>query len=441
MAAALLWLVAALIYRLGGFETPVLLPVLGIAALMAWCQALSWLPIKSPWLRTAVALGSVLFLGGLPLWLDLFDPSSPAGLATLLISYIAAAFAVGLAALVNDRRGNIWRLWPGSFRLDRITTWPARVSRRRPFRSPAAAQLWYECNCHGLVLPLFVGVMMVLFLATKLSAGPRINSFQVPLTLALFLGMPVIVAGSTSSIHGRLRPFWVDTRGFMTFLAIRPTTSASLVAAKFRMALMSAFWSWVIAVAGTVTWVFASYDTANVAALAREFFERYPGGRGVTILALAGVLFPALIWRHLTDWIAPRLSGRRSIAEGGAWVYAVVIIILASGGVRLMFHPEDRPLFIAAVPWLVVSAALCKGGLAIGTFKAALRRRLMSWPAIWGILGLWLALTACAVGMAALLIPPGASVSWPILSLGIGAFVPLVRFPLATLALDWNRHR
>ena len=58
--------------------------------------------------------------------------------------------------------------------------------------------------------------------------------------------------------------------------------------------------------------------------------------------------------------------------------------------------------------------------------------------------GLWLVLTGCGLGLAALLLPmpaPSTLVSWLVLALGIGLFVPLVRFPMATLALEWNRHR
>jgi hypothetical protein len=440
--AALLWLVSGSIYRLGGLQAPLVLPALGLAAFIAWCQTLSWVPIRSPWLRTAVALGSIFVLGALPFWLGMFDPFSPARLAALLIGYWVAAYAVGLAALVNDRRGDVWRIWPARFRPARIASRSARVSRGRPFRTPAAAQLWYEWNCHGLALPLFAGALIVLFVATKLWFGPQTESYQVPLTLGVFLGMPAVVAGSASTIYGRLRPVGVDDRRFVTFLAIRPLNSGNLVAAKFRMALVSALLSWAIAVTGTVFWIFASQETASVAALARDFFERYPGGRGVTTLILAGVLMPALIWRLLTDWLAPSLTGRRWIAETGACVYAVLIAGLALGGVVLMNRPEDRPLFLAAVPWLVVGAALFKGSLAIATFKCALRWRLMSWRVFWGILVMWLALSFCAVALAALVIPSAAlPVSWPILSLGIATLVPMARFPLATLAFDWNRHR
>jgi hypothetical protein len=95
-----------------------------------------------------------------------------------------------------------------------------------------------------------------------------------------------------------------------------------------------------------------------------------------------------------------------------------------------------------AIPWLVAGAAVVKGIVAIETFRLALRLRLLDRRASWCAVGVWLALTACAVGMATLLLPmENLTVPMPILFLGIATLMPLVRYPLATLALEWNRHR
>jgi hypothetical protein len=51
-------------------------------------------------------------------------------------------------------------------------------------------------------------------------------------------------------------------------------------------------------------------------------------------------------------------------------------------------------------------------------------------------------LTGCGIAMAVLVGPTSAvPLSWPVIALGVATLVPLVRFPLAMLALDWNRHR
>jgi len=90
----------------------------------------------------------------------------------------------------------------------------------------------------------------------------------------------------------------------------------------------------------------------------------------------------------------------------------------------------------------VVCGTILKGAVVVGTFRSALRRRLIDWRDFWGALGVWGILTACAVGLAILVLPAGTlPMSRPIIVLGIATFMPLVRFPLATMALDWNRHR
>jgi hypothetical protein len=66
----------------------------------------------------------------------------------------------------------------------------------------------------------------------------------------------------------------------------------------------------------------------------------------------------------------------------------------------------------------------------------------MKWRAFWSIVGTWLALTACGAGMTVLGL---SAVSLPVsqltLLVGIATYMPLVRYPLSTLALEWNRHR
>ena len=90
----------------------------------------------------------------------------------------------------------------------------------------------------------------------------------------------------------------------------------------------------------------------------------------------------------------------------------------------------------------MVCAAILKGAVAIVTFWAALRGGLIAWSTVGGVLVIWLALWACAFACVLLVsstTPP--AVLKPIMLLGILAFMPLSRFAVATLALDWNRHR
>jgi len=444
LVTVLLWLMTAtLIYRLSDFWIHLLLPALALAALMAWIQALCWLPIANPLLRVAVIAVSITALGTLPIGLSMSDYHSPALIATLLVVLIAAAYPLGLAAVACDRRGDVLRMWPGGLRPSQVAVRARHSRRRQPYRSSAAAQFWYEWNCHGLMLPGFVFVIGFLISMVTLLGPRRADSFLFPFTLSTVFCLPVASAGALGGGLGQFRPFGVNLRKrFITFVAIRPLNTGALVAAKFRMALLSVLLTWAVVVVEATLWIVVSGNNTNAWGLTRQFLQRYPGGRGIAILALGVVLLPAVTWKFLTDGFALALTHRRWIAEGASYLFLSVSFGLTAAGFWFAQHPNELPRLIAAVPWLVVCGAILKGAVAVGTFRSALRRRLIDWRDFWNALGVWVVVTACAVGMALLVLPAGTlPVSRPIIVLGIATFMPLVRFPLATLALEWNRHR
>jgi hypothetical protein len=74
-------------------------------------------------------------------------------------------------------------------------------------------------------------------------------------------------------------------------------------------------------------------------------------------------------------------------------------------------------------------------------YREAIRRGLIGGRALSGILALWLALVASAVGLAALTLPAWLAAETRVSAMvGIALLMPLTRFALAPLALDWNRH-
>ncbi len=162
--AGLLWVaVALLIYRPAGYHAPVLIPALGLAGLMAWAQALAWMPIRVFWVRefTTIFLAMILgCLGALPIWIMFTGAGSVGLVAVVLLAYIASAFLVGWAAVASDRHGIAWRFWPAQATLARFARVLPQSRPRRPFRSPFDAQLSYEWGCHGLMLNGFVSVIL-----------------------------------------------------------------------------------------------------------------------------------------------------------------------------------------------------------------------------------------------------------------------------------------
>jgi hypothetical protein len=450
VGAGLLWVVAALlVYRPAGYHAPLFLPALSLAGLMAWAQALAWMPIRVFWVRefTTIILAMLLgCLGALPVWIMFTGAGSAVLVALVLLTYIAAAFVVGWAAVASDRQGIDWRIWPTQSNLARLIG-PGRLARaKRPFRSAFDAQLSYEWGCHGLILNGFVGVIQFVIWGVLLLRQGRGTPTWLALIFAILPIVLVTMIAATGPAFGRFRPFWSHQRGLAqtsTFIATRPMTSARLVAAKFRMAAASVIANWILAVAGTTCWLAVSDNHDNAQVLAREFFSRYPGGKGFAVIALTCILVPALSWRFLTGSLVPVLTGRRWVADGAVWLYLSFLAALGGCGVWLAkSEPDQLARLYSVIPLLVLAIVLVKGATAVAGFHLALQRRLLSWRNIASLLGLWFVLTVCGIALAVLLGSTSAvPISLPILALGVAALVPLARFPLATLALDWNRHR
>jgi hypothetical protein len=361
----------------------------------------------------------------------------------LFVGYIALAFPLGLLAVATERRGNRWRVWPR--RLHVQTIGPAHVHERlrTSFGSPSAAQFWYEWNCHGWDVPGYVGIVFLMIWVMLLFVRGE-NVLWLPPIVGLLVGLPVVLAGAVSPGLARFKPFRVKDQGFMTFVAIRPHTSGQIVRAKFVMAAWSALLTWVISIALAIFWILLSGNLDRLLKLAKATLGAFPANRTAAIAGLGTVALLTLTWKQMTDGLAAGLTGRRWIGALPSGIYLAGVVILISAGLWVVNHPEWLSWLFFIVSVCLVLGAVIKCALVIVAFRAVLHGQLMTWRAIIGVLGLWLITTGCWLGLVALLVPipsPSVTVSWPVLIAGVGFFVPLVRFPLSTLAVEWNRHR
>ena len=271
--------------------------------------------------------------------------------------------------------------------------------------------------------------------------GKPVQAPLLPLIVGLLLFAPIAAVGSMGPALSRLRPFWVEHRPIMTFLAVRPMESGGFVAAKMRMALVTVLLSWILTLVGTAACIWLSRSMPAAMINWRRFETLYPGGRAPLICVLVCILMPVVTWRLLTDGFPFVLTGRKSVAESAVYLYLVAMASLVSGGLWLGNHRDQLPRVLAIAPWLVAAVSLLKASIGAAAFHFAIRRGLIGWPACWRILGCWVTLTALACALVILVDPPPALVSKPAMFIGIATAIPLVRFPLAALAFDWNRHR
>src|SRR5438132_223357 len=162
-AVAILWLAARLFAVWpSGIEIPLVWPALLAAALLAWTQALTWMPYGLPGMRLIVAvlclaaletvvLVAIHFKAGEPRMVAILAPQLP-------LAYLVARFAVARA-----RRGDVPD-WRGlSARSGETTNVLPRP--RDHFASPGRAQVWFEWRRHGRSLPALVGLLLPFELA------------------------------------------------------------------------------------------------------------------------------------------------------------------------------------------------------------------------------------------------------------------------------------
>ncbi len=184
------------------FRPPLVWPALGLAAFMAWVQAIAWLPLAKGLLRELVILAILLAVAALPIGLFVTVEDSRNLIGTLLAGYILAAFAVGYRAVASNRCGAVWPLWPSLHRTAGRATRGKSVHARRPFTSPSHAQLWYEWNCHGWIYPAYMGMVYFLIMGLLVWRGALAGLFLFGWVLSLLMSLPVIMAGATGPTLG-----------------------------------------------------------------------------------------------------------------------------------------------------------------------------------------------------------------------------------------------
>src|SRR2546422_4477427 len=140
-AMAILWLAARLFAVWpSGMEIPLIWPALLAAALLAWTQALTWMPYGLPGIRLIVAVLCLAALDTVVLLAIHFKAGEPRMVAILapqvLLAYLVARFAVARA-----RRGDVPD-WRGMFA--RSSSNAVLTRRRDHFSSPPRAQAWVE---------------------------------------------------------------------------------------------------------------------------------------------------------------------------------------------------------------------------------------------------------------------------------------------------------
>ncbi|MGZ3546026.1 MAG: hypothetical protein ACXWND_13415 [Gemmatimonadaceae bacterium] len=434
-AMVILWLATR---QLGlwpsGIHVPLMWPALLAASLLAWTQALTWMPYPLPGLRIAV---TVLLLGTIdsialvalqykahePVMLGIIAPQIP-------LAYLVARFAVARA-----RRGEVPD-WRGAFAwLTQSARLPSR--RREPFRSAASAQAWFEWRRYGGSLPGWVAILLP-FELILLWAAPDNTALVFTILAGVLLTAPFMASVAVVAVS-KSNPNAGDSYGVTPFIATRPLTDAELVAAKLKMAIWSTITAWLLILVAIQLALELSGTSAVVLERWRALTRIVGAPRAFVALLLVLVGCIASTWKQLVQSLYIGLTGRASLIQGS------VLLVL---GFFFLFGPFAEWIINSgrlvelwsALPLIFAILAGLKMIAAVWIILRLYQTRLLSDRALVTGAGLWCVAVLALYGVLVWLMDTPHFPHYLLMLLAILA-IPLARLSAAPLALASNRHR
>jgi hypothetical protein len=430
---ALLWLIVRVLARWPWqMELPVVWPAFLGAVVLAWTQVFTWMPYGLRGLRVVAAVSVLISLDTIVILAINLNWSERA-LIAFLAPQLPLAYLCACVAVARARRGV-------------VPDWSISLARAagggralRPFRSIGGAQLWFEWRRNGKSLPLLVAMVLPFELALPFITGYGSRTFIFELLFFLLL-TPIVMAGFAAATVSKANPFGRDVYGVTPFMATRPLTSAGLISAKLKMAMLSTLATWILVpVAIAIGFSWSGADSV-VIDWARWFTNAVGVPRAIVATLVVLVLLITATWMMLVQGLYVGLTGRE-------W------LVKTSGFVGLVFVMSLGPLFewisdnASVQRWLwewwqvfPVGLMVVKLTLAIWIAVRLSRRGLLSDRALVMGAACWtlavLALYGVLVWWAdAQLLPRYVFMAFAVLA------VPLVRVAASPLALAWNRHR
>ena len=438
IAMGLLWAVTrAFVVWPSGFAIPVIWPAVAAAALVAWTQALTWMPYGLPGVRAILA---VLWLGTLDSMVLLalrYDARESVMLA-ITAPQIPLAYLTARLAVARARRGEVPD-WRSAF------TWLARLApvrrARGQFGSPARAQAWLEWRRHGWTLPALVAILLPCELALLFATGDTPD-----LVWTILLGVLLTPPFMAAFVAATVRKPDLDGRetrqddGLSPFLATRPLANRTLIAAKLEMSLVSTALTWTLVLIAIPLAFWLSDTWPVVLERWRRTIASMGESRAIVIALLILLGFVAASWKQLVQTLCIGMTGRVWIVRASLVGTLALLCVI---GPILDWIAGNRAVQAAlwnAAPTILALLAFAKmcGAMwvAVRLYRSRLLRdrTLVIGAAVWCVAVLTLA-AVLSWWIASQLFPRYLFVLLAILA------VPLVRLCAAPLALDWNRHR
>src|SRR5438874_3485193 len=435
-AMAILWLAARLFAVWpSGIEIPLIWPALLAAALLAWTQALTWMPYGLPGIRLIVAVLCLAALDTvvlLAIHLKAREPMMLAILAPQLpLAYLVARFAVARA-----RRGDVPD-WRGlSARSGAIAD--ALPRPRGPLSSPGRGPGWVAWWRHGRLRPALPGPLLPFELALLwLAKDAAAFVFEI---LFLVLITPPFMAAFTAWTVSQPNPPVHDSYGVPPFIATRPLTSAELIAAKLKMAMWSTLAAWLLVLVAMPLALEWSGTWPLVTERARRMNDAIGSPRAATVVLLILAGFIVATWKQLVQSLHIGLTGREWIVKGSVLLTLTFLILLGPIVEWIIDSPSVQRVLWNALPLILAGLVALKMSAAAWIATRLDRSRLLGDRAIVAGAACWVLAVLALYGVLVWFFSTP-FVARSVLALIAILAIPLARISAAPLALAWNRHR
>jgi hypothetical protein len=432
---AVLWVATRLLVPWpAGLEPSFVWPGVLAMVVLAWTQALTWMPYGLPGLRLAAATLCLVAVDTIALLAIHFRASEWVMLA-ILTPQLPLAYLAARGALARARRGDTPD-WRGALAIPRLIGGRARIGAAA--RSPAGAQTWFEWRRHGWTLPTWVGILLPCELSLLWIASDA-PALVAAIVIAALITPPLMAALVAAAFRAP-SPDARESGAMSPFIATRPVATVALVAAKLRMALWSTLAAWLLVLAAVPAALAWSDTWAAVAGWGRQASEIVGAPRAATALLLGVVGLVASTWKQLCQSLWIGLSGRPLVMRAGAAVAVLLVCAVGPVAVWIVESPRVRWSLWESLP-LVLGALVVLKVLAAAWVVPRLRASglFADRVLVTGAMG-WLAVVMALNGVLAWLFGSPHVPRYILLLVSILS-VPLVRVSAAPLALAWNRHR
>jgi hypothetical protein len=412
---------------------PIVWPALFAAVILAWTQALTWMPYGLRGMRVVVAVLLMILIDVVVIPAHHYGVSELVMIA-LLAPLLPAAYLTARVAVARARRGEV----PAWGRLFRLGGGALRPRRGNDFRSSTRALAWLEWRRYGRSLPLLVAILLpfelsLLFLfreAPVLVAETVVSALLTPPFLAAFVAATV----------ARSYPEARDAYELTPFVAARPVSSPALLAAKLTATMRSALAAWLLVLVALPLALRLSKTWALVVDAALQVAEVLGTRRAVALalLVLAGLV--AETWKQLVQGLAIGMSGRPWLVKGSVFGGLVLLALAVPLGLWAIGSRQAIATVLQALPWIL--AALVAAKIAGAGWVAArlVEGRVLGDRTLVASAAAWAVAVFALYAILVWLLP---TIVFPrhVLALVAILAVPLVRLSAAPLAVDWNRHR